>query len=119
MYALTSLSPSPSPHSRTHSWSKINGNENSQWGPDALLTPAGIAQAQNLSAAWRAQAAAGAPLPQTFYVSPLTRSADTLNITWGGFVLGRPGVPPPVVLEGLRETIVRRRVCLGCGVCGG
>ena len=79
----------------------------------------GIVQAQNLSVAWKQQRALGVPLPQTFYCSPMTRSTDTLNITWGDFVLGRPGVPPPVVLEGLRETIVRRRVCLGYGVCGG
>ncbi|KIP09612.1 hypothetical protein PHLGIDRAFT_67274 [Phlebiopsis gigantea 11061_1 CR5-6] len=86
-------------------WSKINGNENSIWGPDALLTPNGIQQAQNLSVAWRQQAAAGAPLPQSFYVSPLTRSTDTLNITWGDFVLNRPGAPVPIIVEGLRETI--------------
>ena len=76
------------------------------WGPDALLTPTGIQQAQNLSVAWRQQATSGAPLPQTFYASPLTRATDTLNITWTDFVLNQPGAPVPVIIEGLRETIV-------------
>lgn len=76
------------------------------WGPDALLTPTGIAQAQAVSTAWKAQSAAGAPLPSTFYSSPLTRSSDTLNITWTSVVgVGSKKGPQPIVLEGLRETI--------------
>lgn len=32
---------------------------------------------------------------------------DTLNITWADWRLKERGIPQPVVLEGLRETIVR------------
>lgn len=99
------------------SWSKINGNGTTVWGPDALLTPTGKQQAANVSAAWKTQAAAGVPLPQSFYSSPFTRSADTLNITWGDFVLNRPGAPVPVVIEGLRETIVRVFIIILLSVC--
>ncbi|KAJ3551114.1 hypothetical protein NM688_g4921 [Phlebia brevispora] len=86
-------------------WSKINSDGNITWGPDAELTLLGIAQARSLSSAWRFQAEAGVPLPQSFYVSPLTRALDTLNATWGDWVLTRPDIPAPVVIEGLRETI--------------
>jgi broad specificity phosphatase PhoE len=75
------------------------------WGPDAQLTPKGIAQAQAAGAAWQTQLAAGAPFPNTFYSSPLTRSSDTLNITWAPFGVGQKKGPVPVVLEGLREVI--------------
>jgi broad specificity phosphatase PhoE len=76
------------------------------WGPDARLTPTGEAQARNVSAAWKVQAQAGAPLPSTFYSSPLTRSSDTLRITWESVVgVSQKKGPVPVVLEGLRETI--------------
>jgi broad specificity phosphatase PhoE len=81
-----------------NSWSKLNGDENSTWGPDALLTPTGEGQAHEIAAAWDAQGAAGAPLPTAFYVSPLTRAVDTLTLTFGD------RASAPVVLEGLRET---------------
>jgi broad specificity phosphatase PhoE len=87
----------------------LNTDGNMTWGPDAQLTPLGISQAQNASSAWKTQSAAGAPLPESFYSSPLTRSSDTLNITWSsvpGVLIGNSKhAPVPVVLEGLRETI--------------
>jgi hypothetical protein len=50
---------------------------------------------------------AGAPLPTSWYSSPLTRSSDTLNLTWAwhGVGVGASSKKTPVVLEGLRETI--------------
>lgn len=86
-------------------YSKIDGNGTVSWGPDALLTDKGKAQAANVSVAWKAQAKLGVPLPQSFYSSPLSRSMDTLNITWADWRLKERGIPQPVVLEGLRETI--------------
>ena len=66
----------------------------------------GIQQAQNLSTAMQAQIANGMPSPDVLFVSPMTRSTDTLNITFSGWWLGKPGRPEPVIIEGLRETIV-------------
>ena len=94
-------------HHLLPSYSKIDGNGTVSWGPDALLTDKGKAQAANVSVAWKAQAKLGVPLPQSFYSSPLSRSMDTLNITWADWRLKERGIPQPVVLEGLRETIVR------------
>jgi broad specificity phosphatase PhoE len=69
-------------------------------GPDPLLTDRGEAQARNTSAAWKAQAAAGAPLPVSFYSSPLTRSSDTLALTWAPVVgVNEDGGPSPVIIE--------------------
>lgn len=79
----------------TYSWSKLNGDGNMTWGPDALLTPTGEGQARDIAAAWTAQTKAGAPLPTAFYTSPLSRAADTLALTFGH---------AGVILEGLRET---------------
>ncbi|PSR74097.1 hypothetical protein PHLCEN_2v10053 [Hermanssonia centrifuga] len=88
------------------SWSLLDGDGTITWGPDAELTPVGVAQAQNVSAAWKVQAKAGIPLPQTLYTSPLTRAADTLNITWADILIDKKDFPKPVIIEWLRETIV-------------
>ena len=69
----------------------------------------GMQQAQNLSLAIQAQIKNGMPPPESLYVSPLTRSTDTLNITFSGWFLGKKNVPEPVIIEGLRETIVSRQ----------
>ena len=89
------------------SWSLLDGDGNITWGPDAELTPLGIQQAQNLSTEWKSQSKDGIPLPQSFFVSPLTRATDTLNLTFNNWLLGTGGRPQPVIIEGLRETIVR------------
>lgn len=57
-------------------------------------------QAANVSLAWKKQLANGAPKPATFYSSPMTRSSDTLRITWESiFRVGARGGPVPVVVE--------------------
>lgn len=65
---------------------------NSQ-GPDALLDPAGVGQAEAVNAGWKQQIQAGVPLPETLYSSPMRRSAYTLNITWGDILLNKGYVP--------------------------
>ena len=72
-----------------------------EWGPDALLTPNGIAQAERAHNAWLANVAAGAPMPQSFLSSPLSRAASTLNITWTGLLNGLT----PTFKELWRESI--------------
>lgn len=51
--------------------------------------------------AWRKELAAGAPVPETFYSSPLQRSAKTLEITWSDLVL-KPKRVKPIIVEGFR-----------------
>ena len=72
-------------------------------GPDARLTPLGMTQAAAVNAAWKQQLNASVPLPQTLYVSPMTRCTTTLNITWADILLNNESVPK--VVENLRESI--------------
>ncbi|CAK7902609.1 hypothetical protein CAAN1_07S03598 [[Candida] anglica] len=63
-------------------WQIRDGNGNISWF-DAELTDKGIGQAKNLSIAWQDQLAHNsAPLPQSYYVSPLRRTCQTFNYTW-------------------------------------
>lgn len=84
-------------------WSLRDGDGRLTWGPDPLLTPAGEAQARRANAAWKAEARAGAPLPQALYSSPFSRAAATLHITWHDILLDKGFVP--VVMEQWRENI--------------
>lgn len=83
-------------------WSKLNGDGNITWGPDPKLTPKGEEQARAVNTAWHAQLAAGVPLPQSLYTSPLQRSLNTLRITWSDILLDSLR---PLVRERWRETI--------------
>ncbi len=98
----------PPAHAAHASWSlqltKLLTPDRLQWGPDPLLTPLGVAQATNLSHAWHRELAAGAPAPQAFYSSPLSRSADTLRTTWSP-LLNLTHALQPTFKEALRETI--------------
>lgn len=63
-------------------WSKLNGNGTITWGPDAQLTPLGVEQAKNATAAWKEELLAGIPEPEVLYSSPLSRAAETAKITF-------------------------------------
>ncbi|CED82588.1 Predicted phosphoglycerate mutase [Phaffia rhodozyma] len=84
-------------------FSQLNTDGNQTWGPDAHLTPAGILQAEAVNAAWKNESKWDIPLPQVLYSSPMTRSMDTLNITWHDILLNKGYVPQ--VKENWRETI--------------
>jgi broad specificity phosphatase PhoE len=65
------------------------------WGPDPELTKLGIAQAEAVQKCWRAQAPLGAPISKDemkWYVSPLTRTAQTMLHSWGDLLAGTPEV---------------------------
>ncbi|GAA5832137.1 hypothetical protein JCM11251_004253 [Rhodosporidiobolus azoricus] len=99
-------------------WSKLNGDGEIVWGPDALLTPLGRRQARRGHRAWLNQSEEGVPLPQSLYSSPLSRAAETGRITWEGILhaselereaerslqIGTEAVRP-VFKEKLRETL--------------
>ncbi|BGP52917.1 putative phosphoglycerate mutase pmu1 [Rhodotorula sphaerocarpa] len=81
-------------------WSKVNGDGNMTWGPDARLTEIGIEQAKRVHRAWKAQALARAPVPSSLFSSPLSRAASTGEITFAGLSSVKP-----IFMETIRETI--------------
>ncbi|GJF00616.1 phosphoglycerate mutase-like protein [Phanerochaete sordida] len=87
-------------------WSKLNGDGETVWGPDPLLTRLGELQAEEAHAAWLQEAPRGVPLPQTCFASPLKRALDTWKITFDR--AGAAAVLPAearrvLVLENCRE----------------
>lgn len=86
-------------------WSTQDGNGNITWS-DALLTPAGIAQASHANAFWRTLTTDhGIPLPQSYYSSPLLRCLATAYYTFSS--LSHPKDSPflPTIKEMLREAM--------------
>jgi len=76
-------------------WSKLDGDGTLVWGPDALLTPTGIQQAEDVHNKWLCEIPSGIPVPTVFYSSPLTRAARTLEVTWAGITLRNASHPDP------------------------
>jgi len=68
-------------------WSKLDGDGTLVWGPDALLTPLGVQQAEAAHNKWLGEISSGIPIPTVFYSSPLTRASRTLEITWTDIIL--------------------------------
>ncbi|KAG7665707.1 uncharacterized protein J8A68_000727 [[Candida] subhashii] len=90
-------------------WSKLNGDGEIVWGPDALLTDLGISQAKDNNQTWKSEQINNESknkdliIPTRFYVSPLSRSIDTLYHTWNDIVdLKSLG---PYIQENWRETM--------------
>jgi broad specificity phosphatase PhoE len=84
-------------------WAALDGNGTTTWA-DAHLTLAGITQALAVSAFWSHQLTSQKmPLPQSYYVSPLSRALHTAQLTFSS--LPAPPKHPfhPVVKELLRE----------------
>ncbi|KDQ22254.1 hypothetical protein PLEOSDRAFT_62372 [Pleurotus ostreatus PC15] len=65
-------------------WSKLDGDGEIVWGPDAELTPLGISQAQTAHNAFATEFASGLRIPDATYVSPLSRALRTFEITFDG-----------------------------------
>ncbi|ORY82331.1 histidine phosphatase superfamily [Leucosporidium creatinivorum] len=84
-------------------WSEQYTDGNITWGPDATLTDLGVTQALAAKAAFTTQAAAGMPLPQVLYSSPMRRAAATLQLSWDDLLISK-GMTP-IVKEALRESI--------------
>lgn len=73
-------------------WSKLDGDDDGLvWGPDAELTPHGEDQIAAVGKRWEKQLDAGAPLPEVFLSSGLTRALQTWEITFGKILEGRKG----------------------------
>ncbi|KAE8348827.1 histidine phosphatase superfamily [Aspergillus coremiiformis] len=87
-------------------WSLLDGNGTATW-CDADLTDSGIKQAQIAHNFWQNQLnSQHIHPPDSYFVSPLTRTLRTANITFSGLRL-LPGSTPfrPLIKEYLREGI--------------
>ncbi|KAL0567180.1 putative phosphoglycerate mutase pmu1 [Marasmius crinis-equi] len=82
-------------------WSKLDGDGEIVWGPDAELTPTGEDQARAVNVAWKDELEFDIPLPKKRYSSPMTRALSTYNLTFEGIQL--PDHTKPLVLENARE----------------
>lgn len=83
-------------------WQEKDGNGTVTWF-DAELTPTGQNQVKQLSQVWKKQISQyGAPLPQTFYASPLRRALETFDLTWSSIIDIHQ--KRPTVKENARET---------------
>ncbi|CAI5758206.1 unnamed protein product [Candida verbasci] len=84
-------------------WSRLNGNGEVTWGPDANLTEFGISQARENNKEWKNQIDQGLIKPKRFFTSPLSRCIDTLLYTFEDIVdLKQLGF---LVEENWRETM--------------
>ncbi|KAG5422368.1 PMU3 [Candida metapsilosis] len=89
-------------------WSKLNGDDEYTWGPDAELTPESIELAKNNSKLVAQELENNRHhdksliTPQKMYVSPLSRSIDTLYYTWSPIVDIQQ--MKPYIQENWRET---------------
>lgn len=84
-------------------WSKINGDGEIVWGPDPELTELGQNQAKENYKQWQIELHDGCRLPTKWFVSPLSRSIDTLTITWEKITKLKEA--HPLIKENIRETI--------------
>ncbi|TVY38403.1 putative phosphoglycerate mutase [Lachnellula subtilissima] len=86
-------------------WSLKDGNGTITWS-DALLTSAGIAQAEKANAFWRSQIASqNIPTPESYYTSPLLRCLATANVTFSGLDLTEDRQFVPTIKELFREEL--------------
>ncbi|KAI1141708.1 phosphoglycerate mutase-like protein [Hypoxylon sp. FL0543] len=89
-------------------WGLLEGNGTSVW-RDAELTDAGKAQCVKANNFWKsALAVEKIPAPQSYYSSPLIRSATTANLSFNGLDLPAERPFAPTVKEHLREGISMR-----------
>jgi len=79
----------------------LNGDGNIVWGPDPELTALGESQARIQNSLWKTEMAAGIPVPQKGYCSPLTRAMRTAVISLDGVILNTH--ENVVVVENCRE----------------
>ncbi|KAF2186159.1 phosphoglycerate mutase family protein [Zopfia rhizophila CBS 207.26] len=88
-------------------WSMLDGADGITWS-DAHLTDVGKGQAQDVRKLWKSllpKDEGGFPAPESYYVSPLTRTIQTADITFHGLYLPDDRPYKPVVKELLREAI--------------
>ncbi|KAL1875070.1 putative phosphoglycerate mutase pmu1 [Paecilomyces lecythidis] len=87
-------------------WAELDGNGTTTWA-DAHLTPNGIAQAEKAHDFWQFELdEQHIHPPDSYFVSPLTRTLQTANVTFSGLRLPRGSTPfQPLIKEFFRESI--------------
>ncbi|KOS42731.1 hypothetical protein ACN38_g6358 [Penicillium nordicum] len=87
-------------------WSELDGNSTASWA-DATLTPGGITQALKANEFWQKEIKEQRiHTPDHYYVSPLTRTLQTANLTFGNLDLPKHSAHfKPTIKELFREGI--------------
>lgn len=76
----------------------LDGAEGITWS-DANLTETGQNQAKEVYELWKLLLPKGIPPPETYYVSPLTRTIETADLSFKGLGLPKDKPYRPVVKE--------------------
>lgn len=79
-------------------WSMLDGAEGVTWS-DALLTEVGQGQARDVHGLWQKLLPKGVPRPETYYVSPLTRTIETADLSFKGLDLPHDKQYRPYIKE--------------------
>ncbi|PSN72424.1 phosphoglycerate mutase family protein [Corynespora cassiicola Philippines] len=85
-------------------WSMLEGADGMVWA-DAHLTEVGQGQAKDVHKLWSSLLPEGIPPPETYYVSPLTRTIETADLSFKGLALPEDKPYDPIGKELLREAI--------------
>ncbi|KAI8930910.1 hypothetical protein NX059_011925 [Plenodomus lindquistii] len=85
-------------------YAALDGADGLIWS-DAHLTPTGSQQALDVHDLWTQQLPRGLPAPETFYVSPLTRTIQTADLTFSNLSLPHSRPYTPLIKELLREAL--------------
>ncbi|KAF2707957.1 phosphoglycerate mutase-like protein [Pleomassaria siparia CBS 279.74] len=85
-------------------WSLLDGADGVTWS-DALLTNVGKQQARDVNALWKALLPKGIPAPETYYVSPLTRTLQTADLSFKDLDLPSDRPYAPIGKELVREAL--------------
>jgi broad specificity phosphatase PhoE len=85
-------------------YSALDGLNGTTWA-DATLTPTGRSQATDVASLWTQQIPHGIPLPETYYVSPLTRTVETADLSFSTLNLPEDKPYKPLIKELLREAL--------------
>jgi broad specificity phosphatase PhoE len=85
-------------------YSLLDGYDGMQWS-DALLTDLGKEQARDVNQLWKRLLPKGIPPPETYYVSPLTRTIETANLSFNGLDLPEDRLYKPIGKELVREAL--------------
>ncbi|KAH7093722.1 histidine phosphatase superfamily [Paraphoma chrysanthemicola] len=85
-------------------WSALDGADGITW-TDANLTTVGQNQALDAHTLWSQQLPLGIPAPETYYVSPLTRTIETADYSFNNLPLPKDKPYKPYIKELLREAL--------------
>ncbi|KAH9933225.1 histidine phosphatase superfamily, partial [Epithele typhae] len=84
-------------------WSKLDGDGEIVWGPDANLTDNGVQQAITVGELWKAEHKFNIPLPQKLYASPMRRALYTFKLELEDSGVINDLFLRTLILEDLRE----------------